>query len=81
MEFLEMAQTVDSLYVSKTIDEKARLLNILLSNRTLMDVSLYPTFKKPFDLVVEGASKNIKLDDWDSNPHNFHNILYFNKIQ
>ena len=68
VEFLELAQSAYSSYIDKSIEEKARLLKTLLSNCSMEGVNLYPTYKKPFDLLVEGASNDIKLGDRDSNP-------------
>ncbi|MBU0568343.1 hypothetical protein KJ693_02880 [bacterium] len=50
---LELAQKAYSLYLRQKPTEQRKLLNFLLSNCTLDGVSLYPTYKKPFDLLVK----------------------------
>jgi site-specific DNA recombinase len=64
---LELAQHAYSLYVKQEPREKRRLLDCLLSNCTLDGLTLYPTYKKPFDLIVEGAKTTEKLGRQDSN--------------
>jgi site-specific DNA recombinase len=64
---LELAQHVYSLYVKQELREKRRLLDCLLSNSTLDGLTLYPTYKKPFDLIVEGVRTTEKLPRPDSN--------------
>ena len=51
---LELAQQAHSLYVRQEPSEKRRLLNCVLSNCTVEGLTLYPTYKKPFDLIAEG---------------------------
>jgi len=57
---LELANKAYSLYVQQSPQEQRRLLNVLLSNCTLLDGSLCPTYKKPFDLLVE----RVKNEEW-----------------
>ena len=54
---LELAQRVYSLYTKQTSAERRRLLNFLLSNCTFDGVSLCPTYRKPFDLLVKGLTR------------------------
>lgn len=61
MEILELAQCAYSQYVRQDFSEKRRLLNCVLSNCTIDDLTLYPTYKKPFDLIVEGLKTIKKL--------------------
>ena len=68
--FLELAQTATSLYLSQTIDEKAKLLRSLLSNCTMMGATLCPTYNKPFNLIAEGGAGNKKLGFRDALLHN-----------
>jgi hypothetical protein len=49
-----------SLYVKQTPEEKAKLLRLVLSNCSVDAVSLYPTYRKPFDLIFERA----KNEEW-----------------
>lgn len=53
---LELAQKAYSLYLKQEPAEKHRLLNYLLSNCTFIDGSLYPVYRKPFDLLSKRAS-------------------------
>jgi len=55
---LELAQRAYSLYVKQNPSERRKLLNILLSNCTLIDATLYPTYRRPFDLLVKGPSRS-----------------------
>lgn len=57
---LELAQKDYSLHLWQTVAQKGRLLNFLLSNCTLDYGNLYPTYKKPFDLLAKGYSRS----DW-----------------
>lgn len=68
VEFLELAQAAPSLYLSQTVDEKAKLLRTILSNCTIKGATLCPTYNKPFNLVAEGGERDLKLGDRDSNP-------------
>jgi len=56
---LELANEAYSLYVRQSHAERAKLLKIVLSNCLLDSVSLYPTYRKPFDLIL-GAAKTGK---------------------
>jgi hypothetical protein len=53
---LELANKAYSLYVRQNSAEKAKLLKMVLSNCRLDTVSVYPTYRKPFDLIC-GAAK------------------------
>ena len=68
VDFLELAQTAPSRYLSQTVDEKAKLLRTLLSNCTIKGATFCPTYKKTFNLIAEGSTRDIKLGDRDSNP-------------
>jgi site-specific DNA recombinase len=65
---LELANKAYFLYLTQTPEEQAKLLKIVLSNCRIDGVSLYPTYRKPFDLIFERA----KSKDWrprrDLNP-------------
>jgi len=60
-EILELAQTAYSQYIAQEQVEKRKLLRLLLSNCTFDGVTLYPTYKTPFDLIAEGVKNNKKL--------------------
>ena len=53
---LELANKAYSLYVRQDSTERAKLLRIVLSNCRLDATSVYPTYRKPFDLIC-GAAK------------------------
>ena len=57
---LELANKAHSLYFTRTPQEKAKLLRIVLSNCAVDAVSVYPTYRKPFDMIFERA----KTGDW-----------------
>ncbi len=48
---LELANKAHFLYLRQSPEEKAKLLRIVLSNCTIDASSLYPTYRKPFDLI------------------------------
>jgi hypothetical protein len=52
---LELAKSAYGKYRAQSVDEKARLLRELLSNSTFTRGTLYPTYKKPFGILAEGA--------------------------
>ena len=52
---LELANKAHSLYVTQTPQEKAKLLRMVLSNCAVDAVSVYPTYRKPFDMIFERA--------------------------
>lgn len=57
---LELAQTIDSKVVTENEFEKADLAKIVLSNSKIDAISLYPTYRKPFDIIVRRA----KNEEW-----------------
>ncbi|MGC2018741.1 MAG: zinc ribbon domain-containing protein [Candidatus Acidiferrales bacterium] len=65
---LELANKAYFLYVKQPPIEKAKLLNLVLSNCAIDAASVYPTYRKPFDLIFARA----KNEEWrarrDSNP-------------
>ncbi len=52
---LELAQNAYYLYLTRKPAEQAELLKMVLSNCSIDAVSLYPTYRKPFDLVAKRA--------------------------
>ena len=66
-QILELAQDAYFQYVRKEPIEKRRLLNYLLSNCTLDNLTLYPTYKKPFNFIAECTKLKEKLPRQDSN--------------
>ena len=69
IKILELANRAYSLYVQQTPHEQRRLLNVLLSNCTLTNGSLRPTYKKPFDVLAQRVKNEEWLGEKDSNPH------------
>jgi hypothetical protein len=57
---LELANKAYFLYVKQDHAEKAKLLKMVLSNCGIDAVNLYPTYRKPFDLIFERA----KTEEW-----------------
>lgn len=57
---LELANKASFLYVSQTDAEKAKLLKMVVSNCTIDAVSVYPTYRKPFQMILERA----KTKEW-----------------
>jgi len=57
---LELANKAYFLYLKQPPAEKAKLLRIVLSNCTVDAANLYPTYRKPFDLIFMRA----KNEEW-----------------
>jgi site-specific DNA recombinase len=68
MKILELANKAYFLYVKQPPQEKAKLLRMVLSNCAIDAASIYPTYRKPFDVIFQRA----KNEEWrarrDSNP-------------
>jgi site-specific DNA recombinase len=68
---LELANKAYSLYVEQSPAEKAKLLNLVLSNCAIDAASIYPTYRKPFDVIFQ----RVKNEEWcargDSNSRPF----------
>ena len=60
LKILELANKAYSLYVRQNPTETAKLLRIVLSNCRLDAASVYPTYRKPFDLICRAA----KTGEW-----------------
>src|SRR5262249_2592039 len=64
---LELANKAYFLYLKQNSTEKAKLLRMVLSNCAIDAANLYPTYRKPFDLIFQRA-KNGEWWAWgDSN--------------
>ena len=48
---LELAHKAHFLYLKQTPQEQAKLLKIVVSNCSIDATSVYPTYRKPFDLI------------------------------
>lgn len=64
---LELANKAHFLYLRQPPEEKAKLLRIVLSNCTINAASLYPTYRKPFDLIFAKAKNEGWRARGDSN--------------
>ncbi len=60
MRILELANKAYFLYVKQPPQGKAKLLRMVLSNCTIDAASIYPTNRKPFDLIFQRT----KNDKW-----------------
>ena len=55
MRTLELANKAYFLYLKQESTEKAKLLKIVLSNCAVDAATIYPTYRKPFDLIFQHA--------------------------
>jgi site-specific DNA recombinase len=67
MRILELANKAYFLYLRQPAAEKAKLLRIVLSNCKVDAVSVYPTYRKPFDLIFNRVKTKEWLPGLDSN--------------
>lgn len=65
-EILELAKNASSLYVRAKPEDQARLLRTVLSNCRIDAVSVYPTYRKPFDIIFEHSKTMEWCPCWDS---------------
>ena len=63
---LELANNAYDMYLVQSRHEQRKLLNIILSNCTFFRGTLYPTYKKPFDILAKRAQFKSKLGYRDS---------------
>ena len=66
---LELCKQLKSLYDAGSLEEKAGLAKIVASNYSLIDGTLYPQMRKPFDLVAKGLSSSEWLPLLDAFRH------------
>ena len=64
---LELANKAYFLYVTQKPAEQAKLLKIVASNCCFDGVSLYPTYRKPFDIIFQRAQSKEWRARRDSN--------------
>ena len=57
---LELANKAYFRYLTQNSAEKAKLLRIVLSNCSIDAVNVYPTYRKPFDLIFN----RVKTKEW-----------------
>ena len=65
---LELANKAYFLYVRQNPEEQGKLLKMVLSNCKLDATNLYPTYRKPFDLIFEHTQRGEWRARRDSNP-------------
>ncbi len=63
----ELANRLYPLYLSANNDKKAEILKIVSSNYLLQNLSLCPTYRKPFSFMAKGPSRTFWLPREDSN--------------
>ncbi len=68
LSILELAKDAHSLFETMDAIEQAKLLRIVLSNCTLKDGKLSPTYKKPFDVLAENPQNERWYPVGESNP-------------
>ena len=59
LKLLELASKAHELYSKQPLEQKNRFLRILLSNCTLQDGTLRPTYQKPFDILARGIERGL----------------------
>lgn len=67
IKILELAQGVYNLWVKQNSFEKRKLLDFVVSNVQVNNVSLYPLYRKPFDLIAQAVKTGGWLPGLDSN--------------
>ena len=68
IKLLELASRAYELYAKQPVEQKNRLLRVLLSNCTLQNGTLRPTYKKPFDILARGVEGGVWGGGRVSNP-------------
>jgi site-specific DNA recombinase len=68
VKILELANKAHFLYVEQPPAERAKLLRMVLSNCAIDATSLYPTYRKPFDLIFAQVQDGEWRARRDSNP-------------
>ncbi|UCE20647.1 MAG: zinc ribbon domain-containing protein [Gemmatimonadota bacterium] len=64
VQILKLANKAYSLYVRQNLWEKRKLLDILLYNCSMIDGTLCPTYRKPFDMLAKG----LEIENWRGRP-------------
>ena len=55
---LELSNCLYPRYVTANDSEKAKIASLVASNFTLVDVTLIPKWRKPFNFIAEGPSRS-----------------------
>lgn len=70
LQLIELSQNASKLYAQQEMKEKRRLINFVFSNSIWKDGTLCPTFRKPFDMILEMKAryqkKNFVFNDGNS---------------
>jgi site-specific DNA recombinase len=67
VQILELANKAYNLYLAQNNFERRRLLNILLLNCSFYHGTLYPTYRKPFDILAKGYPNRLMRGRRDLN--------------
>ena len=59
----ELSQSLTEKWLNADVRAKRRLLEIVCLNFSLVDVTLVPEMRKPFDVLVEGLVSNNSRGD------------------
>jgi site-specific DNA recombinase len=68
LQILEFAKDASPLFSRMPAPDQSKLLRIVLSKCELKDGKLTPTYKKPFDVLAEGAVLKENYPQGNSNP-------------
>ena len=55
---LELSKRLYSLYIKADIEDRAKIASAVASNYSLVDITLCPTYRKPFSLFTKRASRS-----------------------
>ena len=68
LKILELAQMAYDLYLRQSVDEQRKPLDTLLLNCTFNRGTISPTYRKPFDILVQNHEKTNWRPQGDLNP-------------
>jgi site-specific DNA recombinase len=60
----ELSQSLRERWFKADLAAKRRILEIICLNFRLVDVTLVPEMRKPFDVLVEGLISEERRDGW-----------------
>jgi site-specific DNA recombinase len=67
-QIIALAQNAHAQFISQENEEKRKLLNYLVTKIEYSDGKLHPTYRKPFNILVNFSNSEIKRGRRDSNP-------------
>ena len=76
---LELASRAADLYDAQPMTEKRKLINLVFSNSSWKDGKLTPTYRKPFDLIVEANALAKKEKAASDDTHGLHPVWLGNR--